>query len=217
MCLSRSKDAIRSLDVKDRRGGVRPAPDPTLALGNSSQGKALVTDPVSRERASVAERARRFLAARFDRKSQVGIGLTVSVAICALAIWGFASLLDAILDNDALVRPDAIVEGWFHAHATPNGLAIFSAITQLGSPGVAVVVVCVAIYLWRRRVFLLLWDWLGAILGGLLIEQVLKASVHRSRPQYAAAYLHGHSYSFPSGHTMESTICYLLLAFLISS
>ena len=75
----------------------------------------------------------------------------------------------------------------------------------------------VAIYLWRQRVFLLLWTWLGAIIGGLLIEYVLKTTVHRSRPQYAAVYLHGHSYSFPSGHTMESTICYLLLAFLIWS
>jgi membrane-associated phospholipid phosphatase len=176
-----------------------------------------VTDSVPRQRASLAERARRFLVARFDRKSQLGIGFTVSVAICTLAIWAFAGLLDAILDNDALVRRDTIIEGWFHTHATPTGLSIFNAITQLGSPGVAVVVVCVAIYLWRRRVLLLLWNWLGAILGGLLIEQALKASVHRSRPQYAAAYLHGHSYSFPSGHTMESTICYLLLAFLISS
>jgi undecaprenyl-diphosphatase len=66
-------------------------------------------------------------------------------------------------------------------------------------------------------VFLLLWNWVGAILGGLLVEHVLKATVHRSRPQYAAAYLRGHSYSFPSGHTMASTICYLLLAFLIWS
>jgi undecaprenyl-diphosphatase len=162
-------------------------------------------------------RARSFIVARFDRKSQLGIGFTVSVAICALAIWAFAGLLDAILDNDALVRWDAIVVGWFHSHATPIGLAIFNALTQLGSPGVAVVVVIVAIYLWRRRVFLLLWNWLGAILGGLLVEQVLKATVHRSRPQYAAVYLRGHSYSFPSGHTMASTICYLLLAFLISS
>ena len=162
-------------------------------------------------------RARQFLAARFDRKSQLGIGLTVAVVVCAAAIWAFSDLLDAILDNDAIVRWDGVVEGWFHLHATPTGLAIFSAVTQLGSPGVAVVTTIVAIYLWRKRVLLLLWIWLGAILGGLLIEQVLKTTVHRSRPQYAAAYLHGNSYSFPSGHTMESTICYLLLALLVSS
>mgnify|MGYP006951226239 CR=1 FL=1 len=38
--------------------------------------------------------ARRFLAARFDRKSQVGIGLTISAVVFALAFspiaWGLA-------------------------------------------------------------------------------------------------------------------------------
>lgn len=141
----------------------------------------------------------------------------MAVVVCAVAIWTLSGLLDAILDNDALVRWDAVIEGWFHLHATPTGLAIFYLVTQLGSPGVAIVTTIVAIYLWRKRVLLLLWIWLGAILGGLLIEHVLKTTVHRSRPQYAAAYLHGNSYSFPSGHTMESTICYFLLVFLISS
>jgi undecaprenyl-diphosphatase len=173
--------------------------------------------PISAGDLSLRERTRRFLAARLDRKSQLGVGLTASVVVCALAIWTLSGLLDAILDNAALVRWDAAVEGWFHTHATPGGLRFFDAVTQLGSPGVAVIVVVVALYLWRQRVFLLLWTWLGAILGGLAIEYVLKTTVHRSRPQYAAAYLHGHSYSFPSGHTMESTICYLLLAFLVTS
>jgi undecaprenyl-diphosphatase len=179
--------------------------------------KVSLTDLVPRPRASLANRARQFLVARFDRESQLGIGLTAAVIVCALAIWAFGGLVDAILDNDAVVRWDAIVEGWFHTHATPTGLAVFGIVTQFGSPGVAVIVTVVAIFLWRRRVFLLLWTWLGAILGGLLIEHLLKTTVHRSRPQYAAAYLHGQSYSFPSGHTMASTICYLLLAFLISS
>src|SRR5690349_23403879 len=101
------------------------------------------------QRGPIVARARQFLIARFDRKSQLGIGLTAAVVLCALAIWAFSGLLDAILDNDALVRWDAIVEGWFHTHATPTGLAIFDAVTQLGSPGVAVIVTLVAIYLWR--------------------------------------------------------------------
>jgi undecaprenyl-diphosphatase len=167
------------------------------------------------ETAPLIDQARRFLAARFDRKSQLGIGLTISVVVFALAIWALSGLLDAVLDNDMLVRWDGIVESWFHTHATATGLTIFNVITQLGSPGVYVVATIVAIYLWRVRATLLLWTWLGANIGGLTLEYVLKTTVHRSRPQYAAAYLHGHSYSFPSGHTMASTICYLMLAFLI--
>ena len=162
--------------------------------------------------------ARRFLAARFDRTSQVGVGLTAGVIVFALAVWALSGLLDAVLDNEWLVRVDRLVENWFHAHATSAGLGVFSVVTQLGSPvWVAVVVVVVALYLWRAGARLLLWAWVGTNAGGAFVEYVLKTSVHRTRPQYAAAYLHGHSYSFPSGHTMGSTICYVLLAYFFSS
>lgn len=166
---------------------------------------------------SAARRVRGFLAARFDPKSQLGLGLTASFVIFVLAVWAFSGLLDAVLDNDTLVRVDAVVESWFHLHATPAGLAIFNVVTQLGSPVVVVLVFAVALYLWHRGDILLLWNWLGANVGGKAIEYVLKSTVHRSRPQYAAAYLYGHSYSFPSGHTMGSTVCYLLLAHFIAS
>jgi undecaprenyl-diphosphatase len=166
---------------------------------------------------SSAQRARAFLAARFDPKSQLGLGLTASFVIFALAVWALSGLLDAVLDNETLVRIDFSVASWFHAHATATGLAIFNAITQLGSPVVVVIVIVVALYLWRRREMLLLWNWLGANLGGKALQYVLKNTVHRSRPQYGATYLNGHSYSFPSGHTMSATVCYLLLAYLIAS
>ena len=166
---------------------------------------------------SSTQRVRSFLASRFDPKSQLGLGLTMSLAILALAVWALSGLLDAVLDNETLVRVDGVVESWFHVHATPTGLTIFNAITQLGAPVIVIVVIVVALYLWRKREMLLLWNWLGANLGGKVFEYVLKNSVHRSRPQYGAAFLNGHSYSFPSGHTMGSTVCYLLLAYIISS
>lgn len=175
------------------------------------------SDPRGPAEPGLTTRLRHFLAARFDRKSQLGIGLTTSVILSALAIWALSGLLDAVLDNDALVRWDAIVNNWFHQHATAGGLRFFDALTQVGSYGVAVVVAIVAVLLWRAHARLLFWLWLGANAGGGIVEYVLKTTVHRSRPQYAAVYLHGHSYSFPSGHTMASTICYLLLAYLLSS
>jgi len=176
-----------------------------------------VSDESSRVELSPTQRVRRFLAARFDPKSQLGLGLTLSVCIFALAVWTFSGLLDAVLDNELLVRIDITAESWFHGHATPTGRSIFNAVTQLGSPVVAVVVAVVAIYLWRTHQLLWLWNWLGANVGGIVIEHVLKNTVNRSRPEYGAAFLNGQSYSFPSGHTMGATVCYLLLAYFISS
>ena len=161
-------------------------------------------------------RAKRFIADRLDPRSHLGLGLTLRLVLFIAAVWAFSGLLDAVLDNETLVRIDRVVETWFHAHATPAGLAIFGVITQLGSPVANVLIAVVTFYLWRIREWPLLWTWLGATLGGKVIEYVLKDTVHRTRPQYAAAYLNGRSYSFPSGHTMGSTICYLFIAYLVA-
>jgi undecaprenyl-diphosphatase len=124
----------------------------------------------------------------------------------------------AVLDYATLVHGDLIVESWIRERTTPTGLAVFGWITQLGSPAVSAVIVLVAIYLWHRRQFLLLWNWLGANLGAKAIEYVLKGTVHRSRPVYnTVVYTSSDSYSFPSGHTMGATVCYFLLAYLIAT
>src|SRR5436190_23546718 len=141
-----------------------------------------MTDESGPNALSSTQRVRQFLAARFDPKSQLGLGLTISLVVFAVAVWVFSGLLEAVLDNETLVRIDGVVETWFHTHATAAGLAIFSAVTQLGSPAVDVVVVVVALYLWRRRETLRLWTWLGANLGGKVVEHILKITVHRSRP-----------------------------------
>ena len=167
--------------------------------------------------AAVARRVRDFIAARFDPRSRTGLGLTLRLAGFALAVWVFSGLLDAVLDNETIARLDQVVESWFHVHSTPAGLAAFDVVTQLGSPVVDVVIGAVALFLLYRREYPLLVTWLFANLGGKVIEYVLKNTVHRTRPQYAAEFLHGVSYSFPSGHTMGSTICYLMLAYIIGA
>lgn len=160
--------------------------------------------------------ARQFVAARLDRRSHLGLGLTMRLLLFSGAVWAFSGLLDAVLDNETLVRIDRVVEAWFHVHATATGLGIFNVVTQLGSPVANTLIAVVALYLWRARERLLLWTWLAATLGGKVIEFVLKDTVHRTRPQYAAAYLNGQSYSFPSGHTMGATICYLFIAYIVA-
>jgi membrane-associated phospholipid phosphatase len=170
-----------------------------------------------REETSLVARARRFLAARFDPHSHLGLGLTLRLVAFGLAVWAFSGVLDAVLDNETLVRIDRVVETWLHAHATPAGLAVFDVLTQLGSSVVDVLIGVVGLYLLVRRQFPLLVNWLGANLGGKVVEYVIKNTVHRTRPQYAAKFLNGVSYSFPSGHTLGATVCYLMLAYLIES
>jgi undecaprenyl-diphosphatase len=49
------------------------------------------------------------------------------------------------------------------------------------------------------------------------VQLTLKQLVHRVRPEYASDYLHGHTFSFPSGHAMQSTIAFIMLVFVASA
>lgn len=120
------------------------------------------------------------------------------------------------MDDEGLVRWDLATAARLHARATPGGLRTFSVVTQFGSPAAMAGLALVgAFVLWRAGRRLLLLTWLAAFAGCGLLDAGLKAAVHRTRPEYAAAYLHGHSYSFPSGHAMGATVDYAMLAFAV--
>ena len=160
---------------------------------------------------------RAFAARRLDRRSPYGLRLTINLVLFAAGVWAFAALLEDVLERDALVRWDLSVNRWFHAHATAAGLRFFSLVSLFGLEIVRVVFVLVALWLWHRRERVLMWAWLVTTVGGWIVDVVIKTTVHRSRPQYAAAFLRGHSYSFPSGHTMGATVAYTLMAFVTAT
>jgi undecaprenyl-diphosphatase len=132
-------------------------------------------------------------------------------------VWDGGAAIRSLLGAEWVVRWDALVTAWVHGHAAPAGLAFFSVFTVLGSLGVWTLTLCVALWLWRDRHRMLLGVWLTANLGGMLLQAALKEIVHRERPGPGAAYLSGHSYGFPSGHAMQSTIAYVMLVFVLSA
>lgn len=158
----------------------------------------------------------RFLAARVDRKSYLGLRLTIGLVLIAGGIWLFGGLLEEVLDNATLVHWDLAVASWIHSTATPFGDRIFYVITNIGSPPAMVAIALVGVVVtFVKRHRLLAYAWAAAAAGGAAIDYVLKTTVHRSRPEYAAAFLHGTSYSFPSGHAMGSLIGYGFLAYAL--
>ncbi|MDB4899857.1 MAG: phosphoesterase PA-phosphatase related protein [Gemmatimonadetes bacterium] len=161
-------------------------------------------------------RLRTILRDRVDPKTYLGLHLTIGLAVAALALWLFSALLDAVLDNDALVRWDMAADAAIHARMTPSDLRLVDFATQLGSPvAMTLLGIVVAVLLWRTGRRTLLIGWSAAFVGGAIIGQILKMVVHRTRPVYGAAYLHGQSFSFPSGHAMGSIIGYGMLVYLL--
>ena len=165
---------------------------------------------------SAPERLRRFAADRLDPKAYLGLHVTVSLALCALAVWAFSAILDSVLENELVVRWDIATAAWIHARVTPIGLRVLDVITNVGSPVFVVVIVALmAIWCWRRSERVLAVGVIAICAGEALLDGVLKRVVHRVRPEFGARFLHGQSFSFPSGHAFGSIVVYGLVAFLI--
>jgi len=140
--------------------------------------------------------------------------LTTSILILVACLWSFGGLLEDVFEAETLVRWDLGVAQWLHAHQSASVVAFFQAVTQFGEPVLWVIVLLVTVWLVSRHEILLLWAWLAANFGGLLLQVTLKGIARRTRPEFASAHLRDTSYSFPSGHAMAATIAYFMLAYI---
>jgi membrane-associated phospholipid phosphatase len=160
----------------------------------------------------------RFLGRRFAPGEAAGLTLTLGVAtVLALGV-GFGELLDNVLDGEGIAVADRPVVQFLAAHRQPWLITVARVITDMGSPvGAAVTAVVVGVALaWIRRSWLpLLVFALGA--GGIgVINMTVKRLVSRSRPPLATAALGEQGFSFPSGHTVGTTVVWLLSAWMVS-
>jgi len=160
-------------------------------------------------------RMRRFVTARLDRTSYLGLHLTIGLVALVAAVWAFGALLGEILENAWLVRWDRATSLRIHDAMTPGLTELATAITNVCSPVGMTALGAVGVALLWRQHRLLAQTWIAAALGGLVIDEALKNAVRRARPPYGTAYLHLDSYSFPSGHAMAATIGLGMLAYVL--
>ena len=160
-------------------------------------------------------RAWRIVAARLSPQGYLGLHLTLGLLLSVAALVFFGTVAEDILDREELALVDDRVSVALRAHATQSGLIVFRTVSLAGSPltiALLGVVVAVALLVGGKRT--LLSGWLAALVGGGMLDWVLKAIFRRSRPDTAWQFLVGHSWSFPSGHSMGSLIAYGMLAYL---
>jgi len=163
------------------------------------------------------ERFERFLRNRLDREKYIGLHLTVSLIVAGLAIWLSGALLDAVLDNATVVRLDIAAANWIHSRAQSTGIAVSQLISEIGSPTTMGVIAVIGgtVLLVRRRMTLLL-TWVAVFAGGGLLERLLKAVVHRTRPAFTPTSPVEQSLSFPSGHSMMCAIGMGMLVYMLT-
>jgi membrane-associated phospholipid phosphatase len=158
-----------------------------------------------------------FLGRRFAPGEAAGLTLTLGVAtVLALGV-GFGELLDNVLEGEGIAVADRPVVQFLAAHRQPWLITAAQVISDMGSPvGAAATAVVVGVALaWVRRSWLpLLVFALGA--GGIgVINMTVKRLVSRGRPPLDTAVLGEQGFSFPSGHTVGTTVVWLLSAWMV--
>jgi undecaprenyl-diphosphatase len=161
-------------------------------------------------------RAWQFVAARFTPGEYLGLHLSVGLLLSLSSLWLFGAITEDVLHHDPLTVFDTTLLASIRAHATSTGDRIAVIVSLIGSPGAMTILATFgAVYLAIRRQWLSLGGWLPAFVGAMLLTEALKRVVQRPRPDGATPFLHGESFSFPSGHTLGSLVGYGMLAYLV--
>ncbi|MEX0876431.1 MAG: phosphatase PAP2 family protein [Phycisphaerales bacterium] len=164
----------------------------------------------------LAARSRRLIALLHKETA-----LVVALLLMVAGIWAFAEITDEVLEDEAVI--DAAVMDWVHgAGGDPRGprwLEVTALdLTALGgAPVLALMIALIAGFLamtkqYREAVLVLV-----ASLLGLGLSTVLKEVFSRERPQEGVQMAEAFTASFPSGHTMLSTVIYLTLGAILSA
>jgi membrane-associated phospholipid phosphatase len=127
------------------------------------------------------------------------LGLLITTGCSCL----FVALAMGVLSGDPLVDFDRPTNS-------------FRVVSVLGSlEALALVGVLVAVALLVQRNWLTLAAWSVVVLGGEVLNLLLKDLFARPRPSFEHPLVVDTSYSFPSGQAMESVVVYGMLAYFV--
>jgi membrane-associated phospholipid phosphatase len=140
------------------------------------------------------------------------VGLASLIAV--LIVLGF--LAEAIRAQEIFLL-DTWANPFLHGIQSPGLDALMNTLTTIGSSWVIPpIFIGTLVVLARQRRYGAGAFLAVATLGGVAIEWTMKLFFARPRPQLAWAHIQP-DYSFPSGHTMNSTVFYVALALVIWS
>ena len=150
------------------------------------------------------------------------VGILIAVFVCASLLWTFGVIAEEVVEGDTHKLDMAILMSLRTAGSPPDLLGppwfeeMMRDLTALGSYAFIIIVVTAAVgYLLLVRKWALALLMLGAVLGGMLISNLLKMGFDRPRPDldHAARVF---TPSFPSGHAMLSAVTFLTLGALLT-
>ena len=150
---------------------------------------------------------------RSDAKGFFGLRLVAGIIVFAAMTLTLGLISEDIIKHEPITVADAQLSIWLHSHTSPLLTSAMFAAAFFGSTtGVCIIAVGFGLYLIWRRSFYWLAALASSVLGGMLLNRLLKYAFHRPRPSFTDPLLTVTSYSFPSGHTMMATVLYGVIA-----
>ena len=137
------------------------------------------------------------------------------LAVLSASVFVFASLAQAITDEEAITRWDVRLNRWLHDHSSPALTHFFELFTATGGFVFLSLVSAAAVALLASRRALAEAILVAlAFAGGQVINITMKAVFERPRPEFRDPHLNLQTFSFPSGHAMVSTAVYGAIAII---
>ena len=157
------------------------------------------------------------------KEGRLEVLVLTGILLAVAGLWIFGVVAAKVMEGDTQRFDDRILL----ALRTPGDLAVpigpgwtvqvARDLTAFGGPvGLGIITGVVAGYLWLQRRFGLLCFVLASVLSGTGLALVLKDWFRRPRPQVVPHLTDIATASFPSGHSMLSSLTYLTLAALLA-
>ena len=157
------------------------------------------------------------------RSGRLELALLLAILGATVALWIFGVLAAKVVEGNPAKFDDRLLLALREPGnlAVPIGpawtLQIARDMTAFGGPvGIGLVTAVVAGYLALERRFGLLTFVLASTLSGTVLGLFLKEMFHRPRPQVVPHLTDISTASFPSGHSMLSSVAYLTMAALLA-
>jgi len=160
-----------------------------------------------------------FLGDRFRPGNALGLALTAQLVVLAAGGWAFGIVLQDVVGGDDAFHVDRPVVHYLVTHRTAWLTTAMGDVTWLGSTVVLIPLVLLVGIAARRRTR----SWatlaqLGLGLGGAVVLcQLLKPLVGRSRPHVGRLVTTSTGWAFPSGHATQTAAVAVTLAVLASA
>jgi undecaprenyl-diphosphatase len=164
-----------------------------------------------------------FMQQGLSRAGQSEGWLLVSILIIAVLLFAFGLIAEEVVEGEPLAFDRAVMLA-FRDAANPSKpigppwlLEAARDVTSLGSIIVlGIILIAVVGYLLLDGERTTAWLMLGAVLGGVGLNDVLKFVFARPRPDFVAPEAQVFTSSFPSGHAALSAITYLTLGAILA-